>query len=384
MQLPFSVATYRQRINSVRATMAERGLDGLVTTLPDGIHWLCGFDTIGYLWPQALIIDRTDAEPVLVTRTSEGPGAAATTWLSEVRLYDIARERPADALRAALLGRGLAEGRVGVDLQSFTLVPTVWSALSGGLPDVTFEDASDVVPAARLIKEPAELAYQRQAAEIADYAITRVMDSIRPGVSEAHLAGIASLALGEAGSEYAAIPPMVVSGERTALVHALASRRSLALGDLICVELAGVVARYHAVVMRTFSLGRPSPRVRQVASCLSEAMAAAIAAVRPGDPVARPDQECNSVLSSLGLVGRRCHRIGYSLGVAYPPGWLEPMTLVDGDEHLFEPRMSFTIEPNLSLPDEGFGLKLGETVVCTPDGGERLSHLDPRLMELDW
>ena len=41
--------------------------------------------------------------------------------------------------------------------------------------------------------------------------------------------------------------------------------------------------------------------------------------------------------------------------------------------------MSFTIEPNLSLYEEGFGLKLGDTVLCTSAGSESLSELPPVL-----
>jgi Xaa-Pro aminopeptidase len=51
------------------------------------------------------------------------------------------------------------------------------------------------------------------------------------------------------------------------------------------------------------------------------------------------------------------------------------MTLVKGDSHVLAPGMSFTLEPNLHLPAEGFGLKLGETVECTADGPRSMSSL---------
>lgn len=375
MQLAFPIETYRTRLARVRRDAADAGLDGLVVTQPDTVNWLCGFDTIGYLWPQALVLDCSEADPTLVTRTTEGPSAAASSFLSGVRLYDIARETPAEVIAAAVRERALASGTVGIDMSAFTLVPTVWAAIQQALDGVSWVDISRLVTDARLVKEPAELEYQRRAAEIADYALTQVAAAIRPGVSETELAGVASLALGQAGSEYAAIPPMIVSGERSALVHALAKNRTIGRGDVVCVELAGVVARYHAVVMRSFSVGPMSPRVRAVDETLTEATRAAMEAAVPGAKAAAPDEACNEVLGKLDLVRRRCHRIGYSLGIAYPPGWLEPMTLVEGDDHILEPNMSFTIEPNLSLAEEGFGLKLGETVHLTEDGCERWSRL---------
>jgi len=54
--------------------------------------------------------------------------------------------------------------------------------------------------------------------------------------------------------------------------------------------------------------------------------------------------------------------------------------LAEGDPHTMQPGMSFTIEPNLWLPDEGFGVKLGETVACTADGPVSLSQLPHDLI----
>lgn len=376
MELAFDLPTYHERVRRARAAMRERGLDALVVTLPDSIHWLSGFDTIGYLWPQTLLIDHSDVEPLLHTRTTEGPGVRATSWLSAPVLYDIATEDPMEVLARSITERGLGGGQLGVELRAFTLLPAHLEALRRLLPDASWVDSTDLVAELRLIKTPAELAYQRQAAQIADHAMRATLQALRPGISETELAGIAALALGQAGSEFAAIPPMVVSGPRSALVHAMASRRTLAVGDVVCVEIGAAVHRYHAIVMRTATLGKPTPRVRQVAECLREALLAATAAARPGAAAHEPDDAANAVLERLDLVRRRCHRIGYSLGVAYPPGWLEPMMLVAGDPHTLAPGMSFSLEPNLSLQDEGFGMKLGETLVCTAGGAERLSELD--------
>jgi Xaa-Pro dipeptidase len=383
MQLAFDLKTYRQRLEQVRHDMRAQNLEALVVTLPDSIHWLTGYDTIGYLWSQALLIDLSTDEPVMHTRTTEEFGFRESCWLSDGVFYDIARVNPMQVLASTIRDRGLASSRIGVELRSFTFLPASYEDLRSALPEAAFVDATDVVLEARLIKSPAELTYHREASAIADYAMTRVLQALRPGISEVHLAGIASQALGEAGSEYSAIPPMVVSGPRSALVHAMASRRTIGVGDVVCIELAGVVHRYHGILMRTASIGKPADRVAQVADCLKTAMERAIESCTVGTPVAVPDAVCNEVLDTLDLARRRCHRLGYSTGVAYPPGWLEPMTLVDGDTHTFAPGMSFTIEPNLTLHDEGFGLKLGEIVGCTEAGPQSFSTLPHELCIVD-
>lgn len=380
MELAFTLATYRDRLAKVRTGMSGQGIDGLVLSMPDVVHWLTGVSSVGYLWPQALIVSGDDL--TYVTRTTEEPGVHLCSWVTP-RVYDIAVEDPVEVIAGTVRALGLERATVGIELQAFTLLPGNWDRLRALLPDVTWVDASQLVPEERLVKSPQEITYQRQAAAMADFAMERVLAAIRPGVAETELAGIAAAALGEAGSEYAAIPPMVVSGERSAMVHALATRRTLAVGDVVCVELAGVVHRYHAVLMRTAVVGPPSRRLIEVADCLERATEAAIAACVPGTPAPFPDDACNAVLAELDLAGNRCHRIGYSLGVAYPPGWLEPMTLVAGDEHVLAPGMSFTIEPNLSLPAEGYGLKMGETVLCTPEGPEPLTRYGHGLVVCD-
>jgi Xaa-Pro aminopeptidase len=251
--------------------------------------------------------------------------------------------------------------------------------LRAQLPNASWSDTTWLVAEARLIKSPTELFYQRQAAEIADIAMESALGSLRPGISEVEVAGIAAKAMGDAGGEYAAIPPMVVSGRRSALVHCMPKRISMSQGDVVCIELGASVNRYHAIVMRTAILGQPTGRLREVHDCLEEGFDAALAAAKPGAKAQEPDDACNAVLVKLDLVRRRCHRIGYSIGLAYPPGWLEPMMLVAGDDHILAPNMSFSLEPNLTLQDEGFGVKLGETAVCTAEGPLSLSRLPHKL-----
>jgi Xaa-Pro dipeptidase len=383
VRLPFNVPTYRERLERVRARMKSRDLDAIVVTLPDSIHWLTGYDSIGYLWLQALIVVANEEEPHFLTRTTEEPSFWETSWLRSARFYDIAVEMPAVALARLLSELELTSSQVGIDLQAFTLLPAQWDGLRSDLPEVVWSDSTDLVPEERLVKSTAELGYQLQAAQMADFAMNTTLAAARPGMSEIQLAGIAAKALADAGSEYVAIPPMVVSGPRTALVHGMASRQAIGLGDPVCIELGASVYRYHAIVMRTAVLGRPSSRLAEVAACLKEGLDAAIEAVKPGAPVYEPDEACNARLDRLDLARRRCHRIGYSLGLAYPPGWLEPMMLVRGDAHTFAPGMSFSLEPNLSLQDEGFGLKLGETVMCAEGGAVSLTRIPRDLVIIE-
>lgn len=379
MQTAFPRSTYRRRVEAVLARMEEAGLDVLVTTAPDNVNYLCGYDAIGYLWFHALILSPRLPEPVFVIRHIEMTAVEELSAAPATRYYDISKEEPAAAVADVLNGAGLSSARIGLETQSTWVSPAQYLALREALPNGRFIDASTLVAEQRLIKTPEEVDCQRKAAQMADRAMRVALGALRPGLTETELTGLIQLELGRMGSEYPAIPPLVVYGRRTSMVHAMANRVPLAQGDLVMLEVAGCYNRYHAVTMRTAVLGEPPSRVLATADALSQAFTAAVEAVRPGAPVGAPDAACNAALAPHDLVQRRAHRIGYSLGIAYPPTWLEAMILDAGDPHVFAPNMSFTMEPNLVFDTEGWGLKLGDTVLCTEGGAERLSSLPTGL-----
>jgi Xaa-Pro dipeptidase len=380
MNLAFTLDTYRKRQSAALERMKTNGLDALIVNMPDNINYLCGFDSIGYLWYQALLLSPGLPEPVFFTRTTEEPCTWLTSAVREGRFYDIAKQDPIELVAAEIKKAGLAEKRIGIEMAAFTHLPYQWERLKTLLPKASFHDATLVVAEVRLKKSPEEIAYQRRAAQMADHGMRAAIAAIRPGMSEIQLSGIIANALAEAGSEYAAIPPMVTSGPRSGMIHAMASGRTFELGDTIIIEHAGVSRRYHAVFMRTVVLGRPSPRVKEVAEIMREATEAAIAELKPGADPAAPNRASDAVTGRAGITGNRAHRIGYSLGIAYPPTWLEAMMLAEGDPHRVEADMSFTIEPNMSFWREGFGYKIGETVLVTKQGPESLSAMDHNLI----
>lgn len=379
MLTAFSLATYRDRQKKLRARIKNKNLDALIVNFPDNINYLTGFDSLGFLWYQALVVSDKVQPALFFTRTSEMPCVHELSAIEDAVYYNIATQDPLELVAKALIDAGHGKGRIGIETHAFTFSPDQFLRLQKYLPDATLVDASTAVAEERLIKSPQEIEYQRSAARMADYAMKRAFEAIRPGRSEVEIAGEIAMALGEAGSEYSAISPMVATGRRSTMTHAMPHRQVVSVGDVVLIELAGVCNRYHSILMRTAVVGNPSARVKDVSDLLTESFNAAMDAAKPGLPVGGTNTACNKVLNRMDLAKTRVHRIGYSLGLAYPPSWLEAMMLDEADDHVFEPNMSFSVEPNLSLYDEGFGLKLGDTVLCTDKGSASLSELPPTL-----
>jgi Xaa-Pro aminopeptidase len=75
------------------------------------------------------------------------------------------------------------------------------------------------------------------------------------------------------------------------------------------------------------------------------------------------------VIARHGL--SKASRIGYSVGLNYPPDWGEhTMSLRPGDRTVLEPNMTFHMI--LGMWMDGWGFEVSETFAVTPSGAECL------------
>jgi ectoine hydrolase len=207
------------------------------------------------------------------------------------------------------------------------------------LPNAQFVDADLLVNWIRAIKSPAEITYLRQGARLAEAAVQKAYDVIEPGVRECD--AVAAIQLAQYGGhpdfagDITALPPTILAGENASAPHIMWSDRQFAKGETVALELAGACRRYTAGLARTLQLGSKPPRVADVENAVLEGMDAVLGAMAPG--VFAHDVEA----AWRGAIGRRGlkkeSRIGYSIGVAYPPDWGEhTISLRQGDRTVLE------------------------------------------------
>ena len=80
-------------------------------------------------------------------------------------------------------------------------------------------------------------------------------------------------------------------------------------------------------------------------------------------------------------VYRKESRVGYSLGLGFPPDWGErTASLRPGDTTVLEPGMCFHFQSGTWLDD--FGAAISESFVVTESRGERLCAVERKLFVL--
>ena len=369
----FSEAEHRERLARARASLADAGFAGCVSVAPEHLYYLAGYDSwVSVNSPQALVFTTGDDAPTLLVRNVDRPLAAETSWLDDVREYHLHADDAPALIAGIAREKGMADGRVAVELQSYALPHAFGIALEAALAPARVADATGLLGDLRLIKSAREMDYLREAADFASIGLAAARRSLRPGMTEIALAGEVERAMRLAGSDFWAVPTELASGPRTPGGHATPRERLIEPGDLVHLEFAGVSHRYHAVAVHTMAAGEPGPRVRQVYDIARASLAAGIAVIEPGVPVDVVEEASLEPLAAAGLVEFAQMRFGYGIGVAYPPIWLESLQISRGFVRRLEPGMVFVLHACIELPDEGIGIVQGGTYALTDDGPHML------------
>jgi Xaa-Pro dipeptidase len=225
------------------------------------------------------------------------------------------------------------------------------------------------------IKSPPEIECIRRAAQITSRAMSAAIETVRDGATDNDVAATAYAAMIGAGSEYSAYPVIVTTGTRSSIPHSTFRREPIRAGDPVFIEIAAVINRYHAPMMRTAVLGEASPHLRELIDAASASVDALIAGIRPGRRVADVAAEAQRCLDQLDERVVWHGFFGYSVGLGFPPEWSDCPSLVirlDSSDVL-KPGMVF--HASTSLRDVGVcGATRCETVLVTEGGSEVLTR----------
>lgn len=168
-----------------------------------------------------------------------------------------------------------------------------------------------------------------------------------------------------------ALPPTILGGENASAPHIMWSDRRFGDNETIALELAGVCRRYAAGLARTMQLGKTPTNVSDTAKAVIEGMDAVLDAVRPGTSAEAVEAAWRKVIQRYGL--KKESRIGYSIGVAYPPDWGEhTISLRPGDKTVLEP--GNVVHSILGMWMDGWGIEISETILVTATGNETLTR----------
>lgn len=389
----FTDNEYETRLSRVRKLMDRQGLSALIVTDPANIFYLIGYNAWSFYTPQMLFVP-IDGEMVFFSREMDAHGAHRTTWLSEEQIVGYPESyvhrphvHPFDWVAWALRQRHLIApaskaGSVGLEMDSHYFTPKAYRALFNAIPEWKLVDSFELVNWVRSVKSDAEIQLMRQAGMVCSEAMRAAIETVDVGVRQCDAAAAISQAqitgTDEFGGDYPAIVPLLPTCAAADTPHLTWHQGTFSNNEAVVIELTGAHNRYHCPLARTVALGTPKKDLDYVAKASAEGLNNVLDAIRPGVATRELASTWNWSLAKYGL--EKPSRLGYSIGIGYPPDWGErTISIRTEDETILETNMTFHIICGMWMDDYGF--ELSESVRVSPTGVETFTAFPRELIQ---
>ena len=372
---PFTQAEYDRRLALTRTAMEQAGLDALFVTDPSNQAWLTGYDGWSFYVHQGVIVPH-EGEPIWWGRHMDMLGGRRTCWMDHAHILGYGDHfvqsrdiHPMQELAGVLIARGFERAKIGVEMENYYYTAKAHEVLKNELPEAQLADATGLVNWQRLIKSEAEIDFIRKAARISQKVMEVALERAAPGVRKNDLvadivhAGITGV--GDDWGDYPAIVPLTPSGLDATAAHLTWNGAPMRAGEATFFELSGCYRRYHAPLCRTIYLGTAPDEMQRTEEAQIEGIAAGLEAARAGNRTCDIANAFMAVMAQHGI--KRSGRMGYSIGLRYPPDWGERTASIRSeDETVLQPGMVFHFMPALWM--ERWGLETTETILIEDAG----------------
>jgi Xaa-Pro aminopeptidase len=274
---------------------------------------------------------------------------------------------------------GIAErlsGRVGFedDHVSVRLLERLRGKLAQGVEPVATGGAVEEL---RRVKDAGELEAIAAAAELADEVWRWSVERGLAGRSEREVARAAEARIRELGGD-PSFPAIVAVGPNGALPHAEPGEREICRGELVVFDMGAKLDGYCSDGTRTYAIGEPGERAREVYEVVRGAQQAALDAVAAGIGGEQLDGVAREAIAAAGHGESFGHGLGHGVGLeVHEAPHVSPRSkdVLAVDEVV-------TIEPGVYLPGE-LGVRIEDLVVVTAEGCRNLSGLPKDLQLVD-
>lgn len=367
-----------RRHELLQGLLDEQGLDGLVICANDyrghkgTLRWATDYN-LAHRHGFAFVAP--DREPELILPQNMAMNFAAQGWSTPVRYARRAAQGVANAI--AELPR---RDRIGIVGLGEIMRVADFELLTRAHPHTQFTDSSAAFEVLRAHKSAEELAGVRESTYIAERCFERLLELVRPGITEREIAAEMYRTMYLLGGEdplflsMSAVPrpdgtmPPAWNAPRDRVLH---------VGDqfVFSFELIGPMG-YWMEFARAVVLGTPNALQRRLNAACADGMRAAAARMRPG---ATPESVQRGMLDAVERHGgRSTYWSGHGLGqdVLEEP-WIGH-EVVDTEPtagwELAE-NMVLAMHPTVTDPHEGGIAYMANSYIVTPAGGEPVSQV---------
>lgn len=358
-------AEYRQRLDKLRAAMADDGIDALYLDATTSLRYFTGM----LCYPSERLhgaIVSSRGELLYVCPAFEAQKTRAGMVVDGDFILWEEHEDPTAAVAAAAL-KCSTQGRCALAIDPQTPFFTA-SRLQGYASGLAIQNGEQLIAACRRIKSPAELKLLSQAKAITLRVHQAAARILREGIDTREVQAFLDDAHIACGMDGRSTFKIVLFGEPTAYPHGVPYPQKLQENDMVLIDTGATLHGYNSDITRSYVFGEPSARQREIWELEKAAQQAAFGAAQIGAPCSAPDSAARAVIEAAGLgpdyqVPGLPHRTGHGVGLDVH----EHPYIVRGNDLPLAPGMCFSIEPMICSYGE-FGVRLEDHAYIGADG----------------
>lgn len=248
----------------------------------------------------------------------------------------------------------------------------------------------------RAVKSEAEIALIRKASDLTKRGFERVLRFTHPGVTEYEVEAEFSHEFIRNGGRFA-YQPIVGCGLNACFLHYLANDQTCREGELLLLDVGASYANYNSDMTRTIPVsGRFSSRQKQVYSAVLKILRQCIRGLTPGKKLKDWQKEAEQLtereLVNLGLLSMQdikrqdpehpafkkyfMHGAGHPIGLDVHDVGITVNPIAAG--------WVMTVEPGIYIREEGFAIRLENTVLVTKEGPvDLMRHIPIEVDEIE-
>ena len=370
---------FAQRIDNTRKIMGQQGIDLLLVfsteSEPAGVRYYSDY------WPSfetaAVIIPATGKPALLIGPESLTFATARTKIDRIIQMMDFRESSQPDYPGSELPAWKdiIAEFKPKkLGIAGWHMFPhTMMKDLSAAAGECKIVNADEIIRGVCIKKSENELNCLREAAVISELGFKAILENIKPGMTEAQLAGIATGAMLANGAESTGYPVWCCSGPNSTQAISRPTHRKVKEGEIIHFSVGAKVAGYSASIGRPVVLGKCPDATQKFMQTGLDAMEITIDLMRAGT------QACEVARKVHGYITNQ----GYGDTILYGPA--HGCGQMECEFPFLETSSTFTLEPNMVfmvdvfLADKNMGFRWEDGIIVKDGPAEELSNYKRQL-----
>ncbi|NQZ89281.1 MAG: aminopeptidase P family protein [Colwellia sp.] len=354
------------RIKKAQTLMQQMNISALIIEPGAAMDYFSGIQWWRSERLTALVIPR-EGKVGIVCPFFEEPSIQESLAINgDIRVWQ-EHESPFERIKQILSDRGinLSKGQIGFENSVRYFVQNGVMSLLSNLEHVS---AEPVTRGCRIIKSHHELQLMHKANEVTLLAYGEVYSKLEVGMSGSQVKSLMSNAQATLGGK--GVWNMALIDQASAFPHGSKKQHIIKEGSIVLMDCGCNVHGYQSDISRTFVVGEPSKRQRDVWQT-----------VRMGQKIAFEQAQLNTAAGLVDDAVRKhyqaegfgpgyklpglSHRTGHGIGMEGH----ESVNFVHGEQEKLKAGMCFSNEPGIYIPGE-FGVRLEDCIYMTDKGAQ--------------